>query len=318
MAVGGEWGGAVLIATEHAPQKWRTLLASAPQYGSPVGLILATVAFKLVNALPKSDFMSWGWRIPFLFSGVLVLVAYLIRRGVGESPELEIRKAAGSISDIAPFHRVLQSYKRALVLGICFCMLGISGFYFITTLMMSFATTYLHVEKGDMLNVITWVGVVELISFPIGSYLANKFGERKFLLVVTAGAFAWSFPMVHLITSGSIPLIAIGILCTTGLIGGYYAVLSSYLPRAFPVEVRYTGISLSFQLCGAIFGGTTPLIGLWVASSFGVAFIPLGTMFAIISGVTFIATVALPVSPEESFVKVPDNFEDSAAVGVPR
>ncbi|VVE02594.1 LysR family transcriptional regulator [Pandoraea communis] len=93
IAVGGEWGGAVPIASEHAPEKWRTIIASAPQYGSPVGLILATLIFRVVSGLPQSDYLAWGWRIPFLISGILVVVAFVIRRNVNEIPELERRSS---------------------------------------------------------------------------------------------------------------------------------------------------------------------------------------------------------------------------------
>jgi MFS family permease len=284
----------VLIASEHAPEKWRTIIASAPQYGSPVGLILATLIFRVMSGLPQSDYQSWGWRIPFLISGVLVIVAFIIRRNVNESPELERRKAQGRLSDVAPVRLVFRNHKKALFLGIAFCMLGISGFYFVTTLMITFTTTYLKVSKPDILDIIAWTGVVELLSFPIGSYIAHRIGERKFLMFVTGAATLWALPMMQLVSSGNVANIAIAILVATTFIGGYYAVLSAYLPRAFPVEMRYTGISLSFQICGAIFGGTTPLIGLWVAKSFGAQWLPLGLMFLVITGATFLAAVFLP------------------------
>ena len=163
IAVGGEWGGAVLIAAEHAPPKWRTFLASAPQYGSPIGLILATGVFRLVSDLPKEDFLAWGWRLPFIVSGVLVLVAFVIRRGVNESPELEARLKEKKRESTAPISMVLRERKRALLLGIGLCLLGISGFYFVTTLMITYTTTYLKITRSQILDVVTWAGVVELI-----------------------------------------------------------------------------------------------------------------------------------------------------------
>ncbi|MFC4277100.1 MFS transporter [Achromobacter aloeverae] len=300
VAVGGEWGGAVLIAAEHAPPKWRTFLASAPQYGSPIGLILATGVFRMVSDLPKEDFLSWGWRLPFLVSGVLVLIAFLIRRGVDESPEMEARLRDTRRTQVAPLGLVLRERKRALLLGIGLCLLGISGFYFVTTLMITYTTTYLKITRSQILDVITWAGVVELISFPIASWLATRFGERRFLVWVTALATLWSVPMMMLILTGDIGNIAIGILGAIFLIGAYYAVLAPYLPRAFPVEMRYTGISLSFQLCGAIFGGTTPLVGLWVANHYGLNWPPMALMFAIIGGVNFLCAVYLPTEERDA------------------
>ena len=300
IGLGGEWGGAVLIAAEHAPPKWRTFLASAPQYGSPIGLILATGVFRLVSDLPKEDFLSWGWRLPFIISGVLVLVAFVIRRGVNESPELEARLKEKKKESTAPISMVLRERKRALLLGIGLCLLGISGFYFVTTLMITYTTTYLKITRSQILDVVTWAGVVELISFPIASYIATRVGERRFLIWVTALSTLWAVPMMMLILTGDIQNIAIGILTAIFLIGAYYAVLAPYLPLAFPVEMRYTGISLSFQLCGAIFGGTTPLVGLWVAHTFGLTWQPMALMFAIIAGANLLCAIYLPTPEREA------------------
>jgi len=297
IAVGGEWGGAVLIAAEHAPPRWRTILSAAPQYGSPVGLIMATTIFQLVSALPEAEFKSWGWRIPFLLSGVLVIVAYFIRRGVSESPELEAHraeKAKRGHEEVAPLRNIFAHYKRRLVLGICLCMMGIAGFYFITTLMISYTTTYLQVAKPDILKIVTYTGVVQLCCYPIASLVATCIGERLFILLVAAGALAWAVPMMNLIHTGSVSKIAIGILVATAFIGLYYSVLAAYLPRAFPIEIRYTGISLSFQSCGAIFGGTTPLVGLWLAREYGAQPGPLAVLFALIAGATLIGAAFLP------------------------
>ncbi|NTY38046.1 MFS transporter [Burkholderia diffusa] len=304
VAVGGEWGGAVLIAAEHAPERWRTFLAAAPQYGSPVGLILSTLMFRAVSGLPKADFQSWGWRIPFLASAVLVGIALLIRATVKESPELERRKAKGEIEHVAPLRMVLQNHKKALVVGICLCLLSSAGFYFLTTLMITYTTTFLKVSKSQILDVIAWVGVVELIALPIGSLIAHAIGERKFLMWVTAALALWALPMMHLIGTGNQVNIAIAILVAIALIGAYYAVIPAFLPRAFPVEMRYTGISLCFQLCGAIFGGTTPLVGVWLAKQYNGDWLPLGVLFLVLAGANFLASVLFPI--EDGKVKLRD------------
>lgn len=299
IAVGGEWGGAVLIASEHAPARWRTFLAAAPQYGSPVGLILSTLMFRLVSSLPQEDFIAWGWRIPFLASALLVIIAMFIRRSVNESPELVERKAKGEISQIAPVRLVFRTHKKALFAGIGLCLLSSAGFYFLTTLMITYTTTFLHVPKPDILNVIAWVGVVELMALPVGSWIAHRFGERKFLMWVTAASVAWAIPLMYLVGTGSVMNIAIGILVAIALLGAYYAVVPAFLPRAFPVQMRYTGISLSFQLCGAIFGGTTPVLGVWLAKEYGGNWLPLGFLFLALCAGNFLAAAFLPVEDSE-------------------
>ncbi|WP_182419839.1 MFS transporter [Bartonella sp. HY038] len=300
IAVGGEWGGAVLIAAEHAPEKWRTFLASAPQYGSPVGLILATLAFRYVSDLPTEDLMSWGWRIPFLASGVLVLLAFIIRLGINESPEMQAQLDSKSSHEIIPIKELLAKKSTALILGIGACILGVAGFYFITTFMINYTTTYLKIEKSTILNIISWVGVVEIISFPIGSFLATRYSERSLLMTMTGLGVIWAVPMMLLVVSGSTINIAIAILVATFLVGAYYAVIAPFLPRAFPVRMRYSGISLSYQLCGAIFGGATPMIGVWLAHYFGTNWVPFAGLFGGLTLITFLCVWALPIENEKS------------------
>lgn len=311
VAVGGEWGGAVLIATEHAPEKWRTFLAAAPQYGSPIGLILSTLAFRAVSSLPQADFQSWGWRIPFILSGLLVIVAFIVRAGVNESPEMVAQLEKDRSHEMVPLREVLKTKKKAVALGIGLSLLGIAGFYFITTFMISYTTTYLKIQKSQILDVISWIGVVQLFATVTGSFIATKIGERRLLLIATGGAFLWSVPMMMLVITGEIPKIATAVLVATFLIGVYYAVIAAYLPRAFPVRMRYTGISLSFQLCGAIFGGTTPIVGVWLAHTYGLQWGPLAGLFALIAGGACASIYFLPVEDEEATV------ETVAAVGAP-
>ena len=301
IAVGGEWGGAVLIAAEHAPAKWRTFLAAAPQYGSPIGLILASLAFGFVSDLPKEQLLSWGWRIPFLLSGVLLLIAFIVRAGVNESPEMVNELEKNKTIDVAPIREVFATKKLTLVYGIGACILGVAGFYFITTFMINYTTTYLGIEKKTILNIVAWVGVVEITSALIGSYLAIRFSERSLLLFMTGLGVIWAAPMMLLVVTGDITNITIAILFATGVLGAYYSVIAPYLPNAFPVRMRYTGISLSYQLCGAIFGGATPMIGVWLASIYGTNWLPLAILFGMLCLLTFICVWFLPTEHKTIF-----------------
>lgn len=303
VAVGGEWGGAILIAAEHAPRRWRTFLAAAPQYGNPVGLIGATTAFQIMSTLPEADFKAWGWRIPFLASALLMMVAFLIRRGVNESPEFSALQNARktrkdpSASD-QPLRRIIAEFKGRFAIGVGLSVLGIAGFYFVTTLMIAITTTYLQIEKSDILRIINYTGFVQLAMFPVGCFIAHRIGERRFLVLVSIATLLWSAPMMMLVLTRDLQNIAIAVLVTMALTSGYYAVLASFLPKAFPVDIRYTGVSLSYQVCGAVFGGTTPLVGLWIVQMFGLHWAPLALMFAVITGCTLIAALVMPVSDE--------------------
>ncbi|MEI4481590.1 MULTISPECIES: MFS transporter [Phyllobacterium] len=303
VAVGGEWGGAVLIAAEHAPPRWRTFLASAPQYGSPIGLILATLAFRTVSDLPQEDFLSWGWRIPFLLSGILIIFAFIIRAGINESPELEERLKEKTVQNVIPAKEIFLTKKKSLVLGMGLCLLGVAGFYFITTLMMTFTTTSLGINRSDMLELVSWVGVIELFAFPAGSYIATRFGERFLLIAMSGAALLFAVPMMMLIITGNLTNIYIAILVATVFLAAHYAVMAPFLTRAFPVHLRYTGISLCSSLSGAIFSGLTPVIGVWLVHTYGVQWAPLAGLFIFIAGISFLCSIFLPVedSGSESF-----------------
>lgn len=299
VAVGGEWGGAVLIAAEHAPPKWKTFLASAPQYGSPIGLMLAALAFRTVSDLPREDFLAWGWRIPFLASAVLIIVAFAIRAGIKESPELVKRLEEMPQDDIVPAKEIFRTRGYTLLLGMGLCLLGVAGFYFLTTLMTTFTTESLGISKSDILNVIFWVGVLELVAFPFGSWIATRFNERLLLVAMSAAAFVFAIPMMMLIVTGDLGNIRIGILVGTFFVAAHYAVMAPFLTRAFPVHLRYTGISLSSSLSGAIFSGVTPMVGVWLVKTYGVQWLPLSLLFMVIAGLTLLSSLFLPIEEEQ-------------------
>lgn len=288
IAVGGEWGGAVLIAAEHASPKWRTFLASVPQYGSSVGLIMATAAFRFVSDLPKDDFYSWGWRVPFILSGVLLGIAYMIRAGINESPQMLEQLEKNRDHTRIPLRELLRNRKFSLFCGVGACILGIAGTYFATTLMISYTTTYLFVEKRAILDIIFWIGFVEFIALPFATFLATRYGERNTMVWLSVAAALWAWPMMMLVTTGDITNIAIAILVGSFLSGACYGIIPACLLQAFPVNMRYTGISLSYQLCGAIFGAATPLVGVWLAHSYGAAWLPLACLFAFLSLATLV------------------------------
>ena len=329
LALGGEYGGAATYVAEHAPMNRRGYYTSWIQTTATMGLLLSLVIILLVQSYVNGNydpvpqfsngepllgpdgaqvmlepFKAWGWRIPFILSGLLVIVAFIIRAGVNESPEMVAQLERDRSYEMVPVREVLKTKKKAVVLGVGLSLLGIAGFYFITTFMISYTTTYLKIPKSQILDVISWIGVVQLFATATGSYIASKIGERLLLLIATGGAVIWSVPMMMLVITGNISNIAAGVLVATFMIGMYYAVIAAYLPRAFPVRMRYTGISLSFQLCGAIFGGTTPIVGVWLAHTYGLQWGPLAALFAVIAGGAFLSIYFLPIEKAETAVEV--------------
>jgi MFS family permease len=300
IAVGGEWGGAVLIATEHAPPKWKTFLAAAPQYGSPVGLILASLAFQSLSGLSRQEFLDWGWRVPFLISGLLIVTAYLVRSGIRESPEFEAHLQTTRTRDAAPAREIFRSRKATLAMAMGVCLLGIAGFYFLTTLMTTFATTSLGIDRSVMLKTTSWVGVVEIIAFPIGSWIATKTSERSLLVMSSTAALLFAIPMMKMIVSGNETNILLAVLIGTVFVATHYAVMAPFLTRAYPVHLRYTGVSLSASLSAAVFSGLIPLVGVWLVKTYGVQWFPLAALFIGIAAVTLVCSIFLPIDEADS------------------
>jgi predicted MFS family arabinose efflux permease len=266
IAVGGEWGGAVLIASESAPKGRGVWFGMLAQQGSPAGSILATVMFLLAGALSGDGFLSWGWRVPFLLSALLVAVGLVIRLRVAESPEFtEIRDDVARL----PVAEVLRTAWPAVVLGVGASATGIAAAYFTNTFVLSWATTSLGIPRQAMLDVLLAVSVVQFLWQPLAALIAERVGVVRFMTVSLLGGIIVAVPM-FLLLSTRVPILAfVGLAVSVVMGSGYYAVLAGFLVSAFAPRVRYTGISLSYQLCATLIGGTTPLFAQYLLTSSG-------------------------------------------------
>ena len=289
VAVSGEWGGAVLMASEHSPdQSRRTFLASFAQLGSPAGLILATLMFKLVSSLDNAVFLDWGWRIPFLMSALLLVVGFAIRLSVQESPDFldeQQRRAStpSARSEAAPLAEVLRGAPALLMLAIGANVLGIAGFYFTNTFMLVYTTQYLHLERALVLNGLLAVSVMQFFITPLAAYLARLMGNHRFLVAMSALSIVSPYAMFSLVDVGSLISVTAGVAIAILFIGAYYAVIAGFVSEAFPTRIRYTGISMAYQVSGALFGGLTPLLGTVLAEKFQGQWWPLALLFSALS-----------------------------------
>lgn len=268
VAVGGEWGGAVLLAGEHAPQGRRTFFASFAQLGSPAGLILSLLAFRLSGLLDPKVFLAWGWRLPFLASIVMLIIGFVIRLKVSESPEFIAISKANSASR-APVREVLKTALTPVLLATGANTIGISSVYLFNTFMIAYATKYLGLPRATILDALFIAAIVQLIVQPIGARIAEAMrNERLFLQVALVWAMLAPYLLFTLVDTGSFWLIALGL--GVNVIGSatFYAVVAGYIAGAFPTRVRYTAISIAYQFCGAIAGGLTPLVGTILAEEF--------------------------------------------------
>lgn len=259
IAMGGEWGGAVLIATEFAPPKKKVFYGAFAQQGSPVGNLLATLAFLGLTLMSDSVFESWGWRLPFLGSAALVIVALYIRLHISETPEMKKAVAAQERTRM-PLVEVLRSHPVELALGVGAVVAGVAITYVKTTFALSWATTDLGFERSDFLLVITVALVAQALVQPFGAVLATRIDPSKAVRWMLLPEIVLLPLMFVLVQTGSVPLAILGMVLATAPHAMYYAALAGILAQVFPTNVRYTGISLSYQLSTAVFAGTAPMV----------------------------------------------------------
>ncbi|MGN4073249.1 MFS transporter [Burkholderia gladioli] len=285
VAVGGEWGGAVLLAGEHAPKGKRTFFASFAQLGSASGLILSMVAFGAISTLPKEDLMSWGWRLPFLASAVLLVVGFAIRASVSESPEFVEVKASGEMA-ANPVREALRQWPL-LLLAIGANVYGIAGVYFSNIFMISYATQFLSLDRSMVLHCMTIVAGLQFVVQLGAAWVAQRFGTHRVLLATAAWAAVVPFIMLPLVHAGTPLSITLGIGLATLAESGFYAVVAGFVSGMFAARIRYTAISISYQVCGALAGGLTPLVATVIAQNSAPQWWPLAlqyTVAALLSG----------------------------------
>ncbi|CDY75055.1 Permeases of the major facilitator superfamily [Caballeronia glathei] len=292
IAVGGEWGGAVLMSSEHAPKGRKTFFASFPQMGSPAGLLLSLISFRLVTSLDHADFVAWGWRLPFLASFVLLIVGLVIRVGVNESPEFEQMKEARQMAK-APVREVLTSHWYPILLAAAATTIGSAGFFFTNTFMISYVTTYLSMPKSLILDCLFLVTIIQLLSQPGSAMLSERFGEARFLTGAAIVSILTPYPMFMLVNTQSPLAIVVGISFAVVVLSAIYAVIAGFMTYAFPTHLRYSGISIAYQLCCTIAGGTTPLIGTMLAQRYQGEWLPLAIFFSLLAAVSLAGIAGL-------------------------
>lgn len=295
LAVGGEWAGATLMATENASEGKRGMAGAWVQQGSPAGSIMATLAFLMVGTLDDEAFLSWGWRLPFLFSAVLVIVGLVIRAKVEESADFTKSRTAQEVVKV-PVVEVFRTASGYVWLGVLASVLGIAIAFFNNTFLLSWTTS--PAEAGGMgmdrqliLNILLFVAVLQFIWQPIAAKIAERVGGVRVMVAGLLLSMASIIPLFLAIMSAS--AVAIAIALGISVLGGtaYYAMLASFLSHAFPVNVRFTGVALANGLCASLIGGSTPLIAqsiLGAAGPWGVA-----VFYAVIAVATIIGVVGL-------------------------
>jgi metabolite-proton symporter len=287
LAVGGEWGGAVLMATEHSGGKRRGFFGSFAQIGSAVGGLMATGIFLLMQQLPEKDFVSWGWRVPFLFSIVLVFVGLFIRLRIMESPVFAQLKEARRVVKV-PVVELLRSQSRNVLLAAGLYLAHGVLFYAMTVYTLSYTTSVYGLAQNTYLIGVTAAGAVQLITIPFLGALSDKLGRRPVIMFGTLFIVAFAVPLNFMITS-QVPMLA-WLAVIIGICVGHnavYAPTAALYSEMFPAHVRYSGTSLGYQLGGAI-AGFVPLIAASLVGAAGGAYWPIPALIAGAGGIGFV------------------------------
>jgi MHS family shikimate/dehydroshikimate transporter-like MFS transporter len=266
LGVGGEWGGAVLLVVEYAPPSKRGLFGSCPQLGVPIGLLLSTGIFALVASLPQDQFLSWGWRIPFLLSFVLIAIGLFIRLRVLESPVFQEVKARGAEAK-APLVELLKRYPKDIVLALGTRFATDITFNVINVFVLAYGTQQLGLSRNLLLDAILVGCAVELFTVPAFGWLSDRIGRRTVYLMGAVFVAIYGFVFFWLLESRQPELIVVAYAAGLALSqASVYAVQSTWFAELFGTRVRYTGASLPYQIAGIITSGPAPLISTWLFS----------------------------------------------------
>jgi metabolite-proton symporter len=297
LGLGGEWGGAVLLAIENAPPGKRAWYGMFPQLGAPIGLLLSGGTFLLLNdMLTNEQFFEYGWRIPFIASSLLVVVGFYIRLKITETPSF-VQSVETKKQVEMPLLTLLKSYKRELIFGTFAAVATFVTFYLMTVFSLSWATTNLGFARRSFLIIELFAILFFVIGIPTSAVLADHFGRRLVLLVVSfaIGLFGLSFS--YFMDSGRTFLITLFICLGMGLMGLTYGPLGTFLSELFPTEVRYSGASLTFNLAGILGASFAPLIAIWLATNYGIGYVGYYLSFAAL--ITFLALLAIRKSAHQ-------------------
>ncbi|GHC43095.1 MFS transporter [Alcaligenes pakistanensis] len=260
IAVGGEWGGAVLMAVEHAPEGKKGFFGSLPQTGVAPGLILSSLAMGAVASLPEEDMLTWGWRLPFLASVALLLVGWWIRAKVAESPDFEQMSKKGKQVAV-PALEVLRHYPREVLLVVGGRLAEVTWFYTVVTFALAYATTTLGVDRSVMLDATVWGAFAALFTMPLFGVLGDKIGFKWVFMAGTILMLAFSSTFFSMLGSLDSKTITLALVIAIGLVyAALYGPQGGLFSTQFPPEVRYSGISIAVQVSGAIGGGLAPLV----------------------------------------------------------
>ena len=299
LGLGGEWGGAALLATENAPAGKRGWFGMFPQLGPSVGFLLATLSFLVLSLyLTDAEFKAWGWRIPFFASALLVIVGLYIRFKLAETPAFA-KALAQHHTHKTPIKSLLTSHICPVLLGALAMTVCYNLFYTATVFCLSYGTKTLHIPRTDFLKMLCFAVVFMAMITPLSAKLSDQFGRKPVLLVGCFLAVLAGFSLSPLMASDSSLLITLFLSIALLLMGATFAPMGAFLPEQFPVAVRYTGAGLAYNLGGILGASTAPYISQLLVDQGGLVWV--GYYVSTMAFISFIAVLLMKETKQIDF-----------------
>ncbi len=295
--VGGEWGGAVLTAVEHATPEKRGLYGSLPQIGVPAGLLLSTGAFLAVSQLPDEQFLTWGWRLPFLSSIVLVMVGLIVRLKLTETPTFERVKRAGTEVKV-PLLTALRTYPKQIILATG-SMVSTGGyFYIVNTYAITYGTTTKAFTRSEMLVAVLVSAVVSVVALPYFGAASERYGRRRMILIGLAAMAVWIYPTFLAVESGNLLVLVLVYAVGAVFFSVSYGPQSTFITELFDARVRMSAASTSFQMGVLLGGALAPIIATALVAASGTS-MSVAAYVTVLSTISFLSVLAVSKSSTE-------------------
>lgn len=293
LSAGGEWGGAALLAVEHAPTNRRGYFGAFPQVGVPAGMLLATLFMLVLSAtLTTEQFNSWGWRVPFISSLVLIIVGFLIRRLVEESPvfsEMQEMKKKST----APLSLLFKNHKKLVLLAaLIFAGVNAAG-YLAIAYIVSYGSDVVGYDRTTVLAITSITAIAWIISTLVFGGLSDTIGRKQTFVIGYLGSILWAIPTWLLVDTGNVMLFALAMVVLGILLGSTYGPQSALYAEMFPASVRLSGVSIGYALGSIIGGAFAPMIAALLLNATGTS-ISIGIYIAVISAISLIAVFRVP------------------------
>lgn len=294
IGIGGEWGGAVLMVVESVPAHRRGFFGSIVQLGYPLGVILSIGAFALAGLMPEAEFLSWGWRLPFLASALLVGVGLFIRLRLHETPSFQRVKERAAVAKI-PVVEILTEHPRTFLKAVGLKVSEIAYVSIVTVFSISYVTGKLGLPRSVILNGILVAAIIELFTIPVFGWLSDRYGRRTLFVVACLFSIVFAFPLFQLLDTRDPTIITLTVAVALSFGQGImFGTGAAWMSELFDARLRYSGASLGFQVGAALSGGFTPLIAAALLTWSSGATWPISVYLIVLACVTLVAAFLSP------------------------